>query len=178
MQITSNIALKKITNQDCEVLYTVMKEVYPLAYKHFWKDEGVWYLESQYSKKNIEKELLEDNATYYFILFNGEKIGNLRILWNKQLSGLEDKKTLKLHRIYLHSKVQGQGVGKAVLKWLEKEALRKQYELIWLDVMNEQPQAFNFYKKLGYQYHSHCFLDFELLHDEVRKMSQVYKKLS
>ena len=78
----------------------------------------------------------------------------------------------------MHSKTHGNGIGKRLLSWLEKEAIEKQYELIWLDAMNEQPQAFEFYKKLGYQYHSHCFLDFELLHNNVRKMSQLYKKLT
>jgi hypothetical protein len=43
--------------------------------------------------------------------------------------------------------------------------------------MNEQPQAFQFYKKLGYKYHSHIVLPFDLLYDAVRKMSQVYKKV-
>ena len=41
--------------------------------------------------------------------------------------------------------------------------------------MDAQPQAFQFYKKLGYNYHSHVLLPFDLMHDEVRKMSQLYK---
>ncbi len=44
--------------------------------------------------------------------------------------------------------------------------------------MNEQPQAFAFYKKLGFQYHSHVCLNFDLLHNEVRKMSQLFKKIT
>jgi hypothetical protein len=43
--------------------------------------------------------------------------------------------------------------------------------------MDAKLQAFEFYKNLGYQYQSHVFLNFELMHNEVRKMSQVYKKL-
>lgn len=154
-----------------------MKEIYPDAYSHFWEDFGDWYLNSQYSKENIKRELLEENAQYYFVVFKNELIGNFRIIWDKKLVGFDNKKSVKLHRIYLHSKTHGNGIGKGLLNWLEKEAEKKQYELIWLDAMNEQPQAFEFYKKLGYQYHSHCFLDFELLHDNVRKMSQLYKKL-
>ncbi|PHO00494.1 GNAT family N-acetyltransferase, partial [Rhodobacteraceae bacterium 4F10] len=119
----------------------------------------------------------EDKTSYYFILYKEEIVGVFRILWDRKLPGLENRKSLKLHRIYLHKNTQGKGVGKQLLAWLEEEARKKQYELIWLDTMDEQPQAFEFYKKLGYQYHSHCFLDFELLFDEVRKMSQVCKIL-
>ena len=44
--------------------------------------------------------------------------------------------------------------------------------------MDEQPQAFQFYKKLGYTYYSHTFLEYDLLFESVRKMSQVYKTLT
>lgn len=61
--------------------------------------------------------------------------------------------------------------------WLEKQAIAKNHNAIWLDAMDVKQQAFQFYKKLGYQYHSHIFLPFDLMFDEVKKMSQIYKKL-
>ncbi len=176
--VTESIQLEEVQLEDSKTLLTLMDEVYKAAYKHFWKDEGSWYVQTQFSKNNLEKELSEDNTNYYFILYNGEKVGIFRILWGKKLSGFDNQKMVKLHRIYLHEKTQGKGVGKQLLTWLEEEAIKKQYELIWLDTMDEKPQAFEFYKKVGYQYHSHCFLDFELLFEEMRKMSQVYKILS
>ncbi|MFT7899949.1 GNAT family N-acetyltransferase [Tenacibaculum ascidiaceicola] len=177
IKISSNIQLQEIQVEDFKILETLMNDVYKAAYKHFWKDEGNWYVQSQFSKSNLEKELSEDKTSYYFVLFNAEIVGIFRILWDKKLLRLENKKSLKLHRIYLHKNTQGKGIGKQLLAWLEEEAIKKQYEMIWLDTMDEKPQAFEFYKKLGYQYHSHCFLDFELLFDNVRKMSQVYKVL-
>ena len=178
IRISNSIQLQEIQVEDFKILETLMDDVYKAAYKHFWKDEGNWYIQSQFSKSNLEKELSEDNTSYYFVLFNAEIVGIFRILWDKKLLRLENKKSLKLHRIYLHKNTQGKGIGKQLLAWLEEEAVKKQYELIWLDTMDEQLQAFEFYKKLGYQYHSHCFLDFELLFDEVRKMSQVYKNIT
>lgn len=177
IQITQNITLKIITKSDSKGLYTLMKEIYSSAYQHFWKDKGDWYVNSQYSKENIEKELLEVNSDYYFVVFNDKIVGNFRVLWDQILPGFENIKSTKLHRIYLHPKTQGNGIGKTLLTWLEKTAQQKGCELIWLDAMDEQPQAFQFYKKQGYQYHSHIFLDFDLLHEDVRKMSQIYKKL-
>ncbi len=177
MKINANIELKRITVSDCNALFNLMKEIYPQAYDHFWEDKGNWYVASQYSKENITKELLEEDTDYYFIIYKGEKVGNFRIIWNHKLADFSERKTVKLHRIYLHKKTQGKGIGKQLLQWLEQEAKKKQYEMIWLDAMDEKPQAFQFYKKLGYQYHSHCFLPFELLHDKYRKMSQVYKML-
>lgn len=177
IKISESIQLKEISSVDTETLFKLMQEIYPLAYKHFWKDQGDWYVNSQYSKENILKELSEENAEYYFIIFNDEIVGNFRIIWDEKLYGLSAKKQVKLHRIYLHQKTQGKGLGKILLTWLEQKVITKGYQIIWLDVMDEQPQAFQFYKKRGYKYHSHTYLPFENMLDEVRKMSQVYKEI-
>lgn len=178
INITQQIVLQNINKQNYTDLFALMKEIYPLAYSHFWKDKGDWYINSQYSKDHILKELSQENADYYFVIYNDEIIGNLRIIWDEKLEGLADKKQVKLHRIYLHQKTQGKGIGKNILLWLEKEAIKKGYEIIWLDAMDEQPQAFLFYKKQGFKYYSHTFLPYNLLFDKVRKMSQVYKKIT
>ncbi|MEE9406535.1 MAG: GNAT family N-acetyltransferase [Polaribacter sp.] len=178
IKVSENIELKEILNTDSELLFTLMKEIYPLAYSHFWTDNGDWYVNSQYSKENILKELSEEKTEYYFVLFNDEIVGNFRIIWNEKLANLPEEKQVKLHRVYLHQKTQGNGIGKKLLFWLEEKAIKKGYKIVWLDdAMNEQPQAFQFYKNLGYVYHSHTFLPYNLLYDEVKKMSQVYKKL-
>ena len=177
IKVSENIKLKAISSQDSEMLFTLMKEIYPLAYGHFWEDQGDWYVNYQYSKDKILAEISQENADYYFILFNDEIIGNFRIIWDEKLAGFHQEKQVKLHRIYLHQKTQGNGIGKKLMVWLEEKAKQKGYKIIWLDAMDFQPQAFQFYKKRGYNYHSHTFLPYKLMHKELRKMSQVYKKL-
>ncbi|MFK8060974.1 MAG: GNAT family N-acetyltransferase [Polaribacter sp.] len=154
-----------------------MSEIYPPAYKHFWDDNGAWYVNSQYSKENFLKELSVENADYYFISIDTEIVGNMRIIWDEKLADLSEEKQVKLHRLYLHQKTQGKGIGKTLLSWLEEKAKEKSHKIIWLDAMDSQPQAFQFYKKLGYRYYSHTFLDFKNMLDSVRKMSQLYKKM-
>ena len=175
--ISENIQLTPVLSSDSEALFKLMKKIYPVAYSHFWTDKGDWYVKTQYSKENILKEISDESSDNYFVLFKNEIIGNFRIIWDEKLEGLKQKKQIKLHRIYLHQKTQGNGIGKKILSWLEDKAKQKGYKIIWLDAMNEQPQAFQFYKKLGYKYHSHIVLPFDLLYDAVRKMSQVYKKI-
>ena len=177
IEITENLHLQSIKVTDATALFTLMKEIYPLAYSHFWTDNGAWYVNSQYAKEQVVTEVLQEKSENYFILFNKEIIGNFRIVWDEKLAGISKEKQVKLHRIYLHPKTQGNGLGKKLLSWLDEKAIKKGYTMVWLDAMDAQPQAFQFYKKLGYNYYSHTFLPFNYLHDEVRKMSQVYKKL-
>lgn len=171
--INSNLKLIPIQNTQSQLLKRLMKEVYPLAYSHFWQDNGNWYVNTQYAQDNILKELKEPNTDYYFVELKGEFIGNFRIVWDCKLPNHPLKKAVKLHRIYLHKNTQGQGVGKNLMQWLIKTSKEKQYQMLWLDAMDMKPQAFQFYNKLGFNYYSHCFLDFPLLKDTHRKMSQL-----
>jgi GNAT superfamily N-acetyltransferase len=176
--IQKNLQLQPILTKDILVLQDLMQNIYPSAYKYFWEDDGVFYINSQYSEENILKELSQESAAYYFILFNNEIIGNFRVVWNEKLAGLSQEKQVKLHRFYLHPKTQNKGVGKTIISWLEKQAKFKDYQVIWLDAMDKQEQAFQFYKKRGYIHHSYVFLNFKLMHASFRKMHQIYKVLA
>jgi GNAT superfamily N-acetyltransferase len=177
IKVTEKIYLKTVLSSDTAALFTLMKEIYPPAYYHLWTDKGDWYVNTQYAKEPILKELLAENSENYFILFNDKVVGNFRFIWDEKLAGLSDEIHVKLHRIYLHPKMQGNGIGKKLLAWLYAKALSKGYKIIWLDVIDAQPQAFQFYKKRGYQYHSYVSLPFQLLYESVRRMSQLYKEL-
>jgi GNAT superfamily N-acetyltransferase len=177
IKVTENIYLKTVLSSDTAALFTLMKDIYPPAYHHLWTDKGDWYVHTQYTKEPILKELFAENSEDYFILFNDEVVGNFRFIWDEKLAGLSDEKQVKLHRIYLHPKMQGNGIGKKLLAWLDAKAVSKGYKIIWLDVIDAQPQAFQFYKKRGYQYHSSVFLPFQFLYESVRRMSQLYKEL-
>ena len=175
--IHKKIQLQPILPTDITHLQELMWDIYPPAYSHFWEDDGAFYINNQYSKENILIELSQENAQYYFVVFNNEIIGNFRVVWNEKLNGLPQEKQVKLHRLYLHPKTQNKGVGKTIVSWLEAQAIFKNYEVIWLDAMDKQEQAFQFYKKRGYKYHAHIFLDFDLMHAPFRKMNQFYKVL-
>lgn len=175
IKISENIKLIPILSNNSETLFRLMKQIYTPAYSHFWEDHGDWYVNSQYSKEHILKELSQENAEYYFILKKDKIIGNFRIIWDDKLANLSEEKQVKLHRIYLHPKTQRIGIGKQLMFWLEEKAKQKGYKIIWLDAMDEKPQAFQFYKKIGYNYHSHTFLPFKLMYKKYQKMSQLYK---
>ena len=84
IEISKNTQLKKIKKTDAEFLLKLMKEIYMSAYSHFWKDNGVWYVNSQYSKDVVLKELLEPKTDYYFILYKGLIVGVFRVIWAKK----------------------------------------------------------------------------------------------
>ena len=176
ISITEHISLQNITIENHAQLYDLMCEIYPPEYNHFWLDDSSWYINSQYSKENLAKELTEDNQHYYFVVYKEEVIGIVRLLFNLEMKSLPDKRSVKLHRIYLHPKVQGNGIGKAVLNYIETFIKSKNYEVLWLEAMEKKPLALKFYQKFGFKIGDAYLYEFDLLKKDYQKMIAVYKE--
>ena len=176
LQLTKNLALKTIEVHDHTTLYNLMNEIYPPEYNHFWLDDSSWYINSQYSIENLQKELSEENQCYYFVVFKDEIVGILRLLLNVKMKAFENKKAIKLHRIYLHNKVQGNGIGKAIINYVEQLTKENNYAVLWLEGMEKKSEALNFYKKLGFLKGDEYLYEFDLLKKEYQKMIALYKE--
>ncbi len=176
--LTSDISLHSIREEDQPRLMELMQAIYPPAYEHLWEDEGQWYLNSLYQKENLEKELQEEGNHYYFIQYQKEAVGILRYIENTPLPWDSAKNAVKLHRIYLHPKTHGKGLGKTLLVWLEEKAQSLSAAYIWLDVMDTQHQAIRFYEKTGYAQCGTRKLVLPGLHEYLQGMFYMKKDLS
>ena len=177
IQLSESISLKAVTLNDAVVLKELMHKIYPPPYKHLWEDDGYWYVEETFNKTALEKELAASNALYFFVAHENETVGVLRIVHNAPLSDISDVKASKLHRIYLDPKLQGKGFGKLLMDWSKQQAIKNGSQLIWLEAMDTQEQALQFYKKLGYEISSDFRLTFELMYEHLRGMHKMYKTL-
>ena len=177
IQLSESISLRAIYSDDTSLLKELMHQIYPSSYKHLWEDDGYWYVEETFSRAALEKELAESNASYYFVEYQNETVGVLRIVYDFLLSDMSNLKATKLHRIYLDPKTQGKGIGKFLMDWAAQEALKNDSKIIWLEVMDTQEQALLFYKKLGYVISSDFRLTFELMYEHLRGMHRMYFKL-
>ncbi|NJN77480.1 MAG: GNAT family N-acetyltransferase [Saprospiraceae bacterium] len=177
IKITQSIDLQLITKNDCKELLELMTDVYPKSYDYFWTDGGIWYLDFIYNSENVLKELLEQNSPYFFVLLNHEKVGVLRIQYDFSYSKFPDKKASKLHRIYLHPKTHGQGIGKSLMNWTIKKCRKFGSEILWLDAMDTKIDALGFYEKFDFQVGSRVVLPYERIHLERRGMYQMWVKL-
>ncbi|MFK7949569.1 MAG: GNAT family N-acetyltransferase [Saprospiraceae bacterium] len=172
--ITNRITLQPITLDDCDKLHDLMKDIYPKVYKYLWKDNGSWYINMLYNPTNIQQELNEANTVFYFVNFDGEAIGILRILYHCVYPKFPNLKATKLHRIYLNPKVIRQGIGKALINWTKVQTEIVGDEILWLEAMNTQPNAVSFYEKMGFQIGSHVILPYERLLSDKRGMHQMW----
>ncbi len=184
ISVSDQITLQTIQETDQVALYELMLRIYPPAYHHFWKDDCSWYLNTLYSIDNVKKELQQEGGNYFFVRFRKsvthpyQTIGIFKTIENHTYPPLKQYKAFKIHRIYLDPIIQGHGIGKKLMRFAEKEALKTDHKLIWLDAMDKHKQAQGFYKTLGYQKTILQQLDLKLLHKEYRPMWYQHKMLT
>lgn len=173
--INSKLSLRPIKIEDQPFLFALMQEVYTSAYQDFWENDCSWYLDLCFSTKNLNKELSRDTSHYFFIEYNGLKAGILKYDFPFSPKQIEIPNAMKLHRLYLHEDLHGTGVAKELMDWLEKIALEAKLDSIWLEAMEQKPQARRFYEKIGYELVYSYQLEFELLKPDYRGI-QIYQK--
>ena len=177
--ISGILQLQEIKLEDHGVLYELMERIYPPAYKHLWVDEDCdWYLNKCYSLSNFKVELENKDACYFFVIYNSEKIGILRYILNQNLKEFPNQLTTYLHRIYLSKKAQGKGIAQQLFTWVEKQAIKNSNYHLYLEAMDTQQQALNFYNKQGFEEIASIELDFIRIHKHLRGMSIHHKRLA
>jgi GNAT superfamily N-acetyltransferase len=77
-------------------------------------------MEKIYSYTNMERDLAIHNSSYYFVQYQSQTIGILKLIENIPLAEFKNRKSAKLDRIYLDPEFHGQGIGKTLLDWTEK----------------------------------------------------------
>ena len=175
--VSDAIGLRPILISDHKQLWDLMTNVYPKAYAHLWEDDGSWYQNHIWNMADVERELNDVNASYYFVTFQQKEIGILRIVENADFVDRPSDKALKLHRLYLDDTAQGKGIGKAMMTWVEAYARKTDHDGVWLEVMDTKTQALKFYERCGYHITSDFRLDFTNMHAHFRGMHKMYKAL-
>ncbi len=177
IQLSETLSLRIISFVDALQLKQLMHRIYPPPYKHLWKDDGQWYVQQTFNEAALEKELSETNAAYYFVAYQSETIGVLRFIHDVPLSDVPGSKATKLHRIYLDPKLHGKGIGASLMDWVKKQAIENGAQILWLEAMDTQQQALQFYKNLGYEISSDFRLSFKLMYEDLRGMHRMYELL-
>lgn len=168
IKVGKQIELLPIKLSDWEKLSALMNEIYPPIYDYLWTDSGKFYLSQVYSFENLKTELKVDDSLFYFVQFESETIGILKL--HKILS----KKTIHLQRIYLHPKHQGKGIGKSLFNWIEN-TFKSDFRLLTLEVMKSESKAVRFYEKMRMTFTQTSELKFKNIKPELKQVL-IYQK--
>jgi diamine N-acetyltransferase len=153
------INLKKCTLEDSRKLQEISYETFNETFKHQNSPENMnAYLEKAFNLKQLEKELSNISSQFFFIYFNNEVAGYLKVNTDDDQSEEMGDESLEIERIYIKIEFQKHGLGKYLLNKAMEIAMECNKKKIWLGVWEKNENAIAFYKKMGFvQIGAHSF---------------------
>lgn len=137
------IQLKLVTEEEAKCLHRLQLEAFMPLYEKYQDDE------TNPAKESLEKlirKIVEDNSNYYFIMFNGEKVGGVRVRWHQGKKALKDVNWIS--PIFIIPKYQNKGIAGKVL---EKLFISYPNTIEWrLDTIKQEAGNCHLYEKYGF----------------------------
>ncbi|MEY9865182.1 ribosomal protein S18 acetylase RimI-like enzyme [Peribacillus sp. B2I2] len=151
--------IKKCTLEDSRKLQVISYETFNETFKHQNSPENMnAYLERAFNLKQLENELSNISSQFYFVYFNNEVAGYLKVNTDDAQSEEMGAESLEIERVYIKEKFQKHGLGKYLLNKAIEIAMDRNKKKIWLGVWEKNENAIAFYKKLGFvQTGAHSF---------------------
>ncbi|RCX22868.1 spermine/spermidine N-acetyltransferase [Fontibacillus phaseoli] len=153
------INIKKCTLDDSRKLQEISHETFNETFKHQNSPENMKaYLERAFNLDQLEKELSNASSGFYFVYFDNEAAGYLKVNAHDAQSEEMGDESLEIERIYIKHQFQKHGLGKYLLNKAVEIAMELNKKKIWLGVWEKNVNAIAFYKKMGFvENGSHSF---------------------
>jgi diamine N-acetyltransferase len=107
-------------------------------------------LERAFDLNQLEKELANSSSQFFFVCFNNEVAGYLKVNTDEAQSEAMGDESLELERIYIKNRFQKHGLGKYLLNKAMEIAMERKKKKIWLGVWEKNENAIAFYHKKGF----------------------------
>ncbi|MEH7084633.1 GNAT family N-acetyltransferase [Neobacillus drentensis] len=153
------INIKQCTLEDLRIL----QEISYVTFNETFKDQNshenmTTYLERAFNLEQLEKELTNISSQFFFVYFNNEVAGYLKINTNDAQTEEMGEESLEIERIYIKNQFQKHGLGKYLFNKAMEIAMERHKKKIWLGVWEKNENAIAFYKKMGFvQAGAHSF---------------------
>lgn len=144
------INIKKCILEDSRKLQEISYETFNETFKHQNSPENMnAYLERAFNLKQLEKELSNISSQFFFVYFNNEVAGYLKVNTNEAQSEEMGAESLEIERIYIKKKFQKHGLGKYMLNKAMEIAMERNKKKIWLGVWEKMKMLLLFIRNWG-----------------------------
>jgi diamine N-acetyltransferase len=153
------IRINKCTPEDLLTLQEISCVTFDETFKEQNSPENMKaYLDKAFNLKQLEKELSNASSEFFFVHFNNELAGYLKVNINDAQSEDMGSEALEVERIYIKSDFQKHGLGKYLFNKAVDLAQENNKSKIWLGVWEKNENAIAFYKRMGFvECGSHSF---------------------
>ncbi len=173
-----DIEIIAVTEKEIDQLQSIALAAYSDHYLHLWKDNGVWYVEKNFSVTQLSSELAQPFSNFYLIVHQHEAVGFLKINTSQALPGYTNEETLELERIYLKASAGGSGIGSFIMHFVFQQAAALHKRVVFLKVMDTSAMPIKFYKKHGFEICGTFQLDYVQMWEELRGMYVMKREMT
>lgn len=107
------VEIKKCSLDDLQKLQEISIETFNDTFKDQNSPDNMKaYLDRAFNSKQLEKELSRISSEFYFILYNEELAGYVKVNIKDAQSEEMGDDSLEIERIYIRQKFQSKGLGK------------------------------------------------------------------
>ena len=151
--------IRKAGEKDIGKLKEIGKRTFTETFSSENSEENmVEYLKNGFSNEKLQKELIDENAEFYFAELDGSVIGYLKVNFGPSQTEIKDENALEIERIYVLKEFQGKKVGQILYNKAMELAQTHHVDYVWLGVWEKNPRAIRFYKKNGFEaFDKHIF---------------------
>lgn len=153
------LTIRKCTSEDLGLLQDISIETFNETFRDQNSPENMkTYLERAFNINQLEIEVSNTASEFYFISYNGEIAGYLKVNIHDAQTEMMGNDSLEIERIYIKGQYQKHGLGKFLLNKAMEIAMERNKKSIWLGVWERNENAIAFYKNMGFvQTGAHSF---------------------
>ena len=120
-------------------------------YCHLWPEgDPSPYLSRNFTENILRRETWDSSLLHWVVYVNRQAAGICKLDLERESGDFYPSQALFLEKIYFRSAFTGKGVGRRIMRRIEKVAHRNAKRGIWLETMQKGP-ALAFYQKQGFQ---------------------------
>jgi len=138
------IKFHKIKKEDIKELAKLIFEIWHEYWTCILSNEQIDYMVEKFQSENaIKEQIKNENYTYFYILYNGEKAGYI---------GLSEKEDyLFLSKIYIKKEFRHKGIGTNSFEFIKQFSKENNYKKIVLTVNKYNKNTIDAYIKWGFE---------------------------
>lgn len=148
-----NFIFRLATISDTEAICVLAEKTFRDTYTEFNTPENMEiHVAKNFSTEAILADLQNNQNQYFIIELETKIVAFAKLVKDHSTKGLANKKVVEIERFYVDKNLHGQQLGRKLMDFCMNWAKENNFETIWLGVWENNQNAMQFYKKMGFEF--------------------------
>jgi diamine N-acetyltransferase len=158
--MNTNFQIRLATESDAVAIKEISESTFVDTYSMYNSPENMQqHILQNFSLEKIISELQTPHNQYVIVNFEAEIIAFAKLVKGHFPENITEKLCVEIERFYVKKEFHGQNLGRYLMDFCVNWAIGNTFEIIWLGVWENNPNAIKFYEKMGFSiFGSHNFV--------------------